>query len=113
MVQVGDKFFVVSKEDYRPMDPKYVDVTKVGRKYFYLKGLDAVFCLEDKVEVKNEYGATYKLYEKEEDYRLEVYSTHLKAAVESRIRNSYMTECKINLDQYERIAEVLNIEVER
>lgn len=88
-----------------------VEVTRVGRKYFYIgKGWRETQFRIDNWGENTEYSATQKLYEKPEDWEEEKAQSFLFSALRAEFDSWNST--KFSADQLRRAAEALGIEPE-
>ena len=110
MVKVGDKLYVV----YNSFKG-YCEVTKVGRKYFYLEvsGRECGVCKETwnaKEDVP--WSSRFRVFENEEQYLMESGVGKLADAISSYVRSDWGQNLKsLPLEKLQKIAEILGIEI--
>lgn len=112
--KVGDKLYLVHggiNVRSTPRPPKYVEVTKVGRKYFTVTndGLDTQFTIDGWRE-NTEYVSDYTLYKNVDEYIDSIERAKYLRLFEMEFRG-YGTK-KFTLQQFQEAANALGISLD-
>lgn len=105
MINVGDRFFVVSQNTSRRDNIReYRTVTRVGRIYFYLEGLrEQRFYISTTEEADPGYYY-YKLYRTEEEFLLELEAEKIRDWIETFVRDRINP---LSLNQLKQIKSII------
>ena len=107
-MKIGDKVFVVQCDHQGQVnEARYQEITKVGRKYFYVAGLDSG--IEIGISLPFSYSYTVKIFRDEKSWKdglLSIeYLLKLKTVLDKGLQS-------LPLEKLREVARILEIEVE-
>lgn len=112
---VGDRVYLVNSGinvRSTPREPRYVDVVKVGRKYFTIisTGYNGIQFTIDGWHENTEYSSSWVLYKDEQEY-LDAIEIKKYAAAFRGAFSGYR-DTKFSLEQYRAAAEIFELSID-
>lgn len=107
-MKIGDKVFVVQYDHQGQVnEARYQEITKVGRKYFYVAGLDSG--IEIGISLPFSYSYTVKIFRDEKSWKDGLLSEQLSHKIWTVLDKGLQS---LPLEKLREVARILEIEVE-
>ncbi len=112
--KIGDHYYMVNEGGTvraTPQKPRYVKVSKVGRKYLTITSSEYPTEMQfelDSLTEKADYGSNWTLYKSELDYAKEIELARLRKVFYTAFSGYGKT--KYTLEQYQQAAEIFGLE---